>query len=530
MTSNSILYVCIGLVMLVFEPMIATGNPNIRFPPSGNLNRAFPSLNVQNNDNDTEEILPSNKASTNSLDLLDSDADPLSLPTEPEEVEVNFSEPITLEQALELSLKNNQDLIEARIEIERSRFVLREERAALFPTLNFTGSFAAPNLFNYQNSGFLDNIAEQEAEAGIAPNSEESFIAQNRFGGFGNEIFDFGPALELVYDIYDGGSRGALIRIAEKQLRSIELGLNVVTEEILLETARNYYALQNGDASVEIAEAAVVEATRTLSDAQFSEIAGVATRFDVIRARTQLAEAEQTLVTAIANREISRQQLAETLSLPDNASVAAADPVEPAGAWKLSLPESIILAYENRAELQQFLLQREIAEEQQTVALSEIRPIITASAVYALFDNFEDDFDIIDEYSLGLNIRWQLFDGGAAKAQAQQAQKDVEIAETQFANRRNEISLAVKQAYLQLESNLNNINTATQEVEWAETSLEMARLRFREGIGTQTDVIDAQTQLTTARDRLLSSIIDYNRSLAELRRQVSNGRDIGSRN
>ena len=534
MKSNFILTIGIGMTMLIFDAVPAIAKPHLNFNFNlGNnysldLDWALPLLMSQkiaqtlNREGNAEEIIRPGKHSTNSLDLLDSNANPLSLPTRPEEVEVDVSEPITLEQALELSLKNNQDIVEARIEIEQSRFALRQERAALFPTLNFNGNFAAPNFLNYQNSGFLDNIPEQEAEGGIPPDNEQSAITENRFGGFGVEIFDFGPALELAYDIYDGGERGALIRIAEKQLRSIELGLEIVAEEILLETAQNYYALQNGDASVEIAEAAVTEATRTLSDAQFSEEAGVATRFDVIRARTQLAETEQTLVTAIADREISRQQLAETLSLRDNVDVAAADPVEPAGAWELSLPESIILAYQNRAELEQFLLQREIAQEQRTVSLSQIRPTITASAAYALLDNFEDNFDIIDEYSLGLNIRWQLFDGGAARTGAQQAEKDAEIAETQFANQRNEIDFAVKQAYLQLESNLNNIDTATQEVELAEASLEMARLRFQEGIGTQTDVIDAQTQLTTARDRLLSSVIVYNQSLADLRRQVSN--------
>ena len=520
---------CIGMAILAFEPAIASGSPNSNFTQSDNLNRVSPHNSDAQNNGKESEIKPIKEASTSSLDLLDADRNPLSLPTKPGEVEINVSEPITLKQALQLSLKNNRDIAEARIEIDRSRFALRAEKAALYPTLNFNGNFAAPNFLNYQNSGFLDNIAEQEAEAGIPPNSEQGAITQNRFGGFANEIFDFGPALELTYDIYDGGERGALIRIAEKQLRSIELGLEIVAEEVLLETTRNYYALQNGDATVEIAEAAVREATRTLKDAQFSEEAGVATRFDVIRARTQLAQTEQTLVIAIADREISRQQLAETLSLPDNASLAAADPIEPAGAWEFSLPESIVLAYQNRAELEQFLLQREIAQEQRTASLSQIRPTITASAAYALLDNFEDNFDIIDEYSLGLNIRWQLFDGGAAKAGAQQAEKDMEIAETQFANQRNEISFAVKQAYLQLESNRNNIDTATQEVEWAEASLEMARLRFQEGIGTQTDVIDAQTQLTTARDRLLSSIIVYNQSLADLRRQVSDASEIGSK-
>lgn len=50
----------------------------------------------------------------------------------------------------------------------------------------------------------------------------------------------------------------------------------------------------------------------------------------------------------------------------------------------------------------------------------------------------------------------------------------------------------------------------------------MARLKFREGIGTQTDVIDAQTQLTVTRDRFLSAIINYNQSYVHLIRQVSN--------
>ena len=58
-------------------------------------------------------------------------------------------------------------------------------------------------------------------------------------------------------------------------------------------------------------------------------------------------------------------------------------------------------------------------------------------------------------------------------------------------------------------------------------SLRLARLRFQAGVGTQTDVIDAQTQLTTARGSLLSSIIDYNQSYVDLQRQVSNTPDNG---
>ena len=119
-------------------------------------------------------------------------------------------------------------------------------------------------------------------------------------------------------------------------------------------------------------------------------------------------------------------------------------------------------------------------------------------------------------------MQWRLYDGGAAKAGVRQAEKQAEINETQFASVRNQIRLAVESAYLQLISNQRNIGAAREEVELAEESLRMARLKFQEEIGTQTDVIDAQTQLTVTRDRFLSSIIQYNQSYADLIRQVSN--------
>ncbi len=205
--------------------------------------------------------------------------------------------------------------------------------------------------------------------------------------------------------------------------------------------------------------------------------------------------------------------------------LTTADTIEEAGTWDLELAETIVQAFKNRAELEQQLLQREINQEQRTIALSQIRPTLSATANYTANDDFEDDFDINDQYSVGLNLEWRLFDGGAARAGAEQAETDAEIAETQFADLRNQIRFAVEQAFFQLQSNQNNISTATREVELAEESLRLARLRFGAGVGTQTDVIDAQTRLTEARGNLLSSIIEYNQSYVQLQRQVSNTPD-----
>ncbi|MEN9568428.1 MAG: hypothetical protein RLZZ69_3624, partial [Cyanobacteriota bacterium] len=232
--------------------------------------------------------------------------------------------------------------------------------------------------------------------------------------------------------------------------------------------------------------------------------------------------------TAFANQNIARRELAQTLSVSHKADLATADKIQEAGAWNLDLPQTIIQAFKNRAELEQLLLQREINKEQRTIALSRTRPNLSANADYTLNDDFEaDDFDITDQYQVGLNLQWQLFDGGAARARAEQADKDREIAETRFANQRNQIRFDVEQAFFQLRSNKTNIANNTKRVDVSTESLRLARLRFQSGVGTQTEVIDAQTALTNARGERLSSIIEYNQSYADLTRQVSNTPDNG---
>ena len=459
--------------------------------------------------NSVEDIIkPAQQPIPNTTNLNPSQ-NPLSLPTQADEVELDTQKPITLQQAIKLSLKNNQDIKEARIQVERPSAALREAKSGLYPNLDLESGL------NYDDDLFLDSVIEQSADR----TSQSSLIDST------SESFEFSTDLTLSYDIYDGGFRGANIRAAEKEQRTSELNLEVVVEQTRFETARDYYSLQNSDAQVEIEEAAIEDAAQTLQDAQLLEEGGLGTRFDVLRAEVELAQARQRLNIAIANQNIARRQLAETLSINHDSDLATADAIEEACTWLLSLPECIVQAFKNRAELEQLLLQREIGEAQRQIALSQVRPTLSASASYGVNDEFEDDFDISDRYSVGLSLQWRLFDGGAANAGARQAEKDIEISETQFADRRNQIRFAVEQAYFGLESNQKNIGTATKELEPAEESLRLARLRFQAGVGTQTDVIEAQTDLTTARGNLLASIIDYNQSYIDLKRQVSDVAD-----
>lgn len=421
---------------------------------------------------------------------LNPNPNPLQFPTKPEEVRIQQTVPISLAQALELARRNNRNLQIAILELERSRSALRESQAALFPTVDING--------NITNSG-----------NGIINNSSQS--SSTSFNG----------TAQLNYNLYTSGSRQAIIRQAEEELRVDELDVENQSREIALNVTTQYYNLQQADEQARINQSAVTNAQASLRDAQAREQAGVGTRFDVLQAQVNLADAQQQLTNAITQQQIARRQFGTLLSLPQSQDVTAADPVQLAGLWQQSLEQTIVEAFQNRPELPQQLAQRNIAEQQRRQALSQIGPQVGLVGNYNLLDRFDDRSSVTDGYSVGLQASINLFDGGVARARAAQARSNIAIAETQFANQRDQIRFDVEQYYAQLQSNLDNVQTSSVALEQAREALNIARIRFQAGVGTQTDVIAAENDLTQTEGNRVNAILDYNRALANLQRSVT---------
>jgi outer membrane protein TolC len=139
---------------------------------------------------------------------------------------------------------------------------------------------------------------------------------------------------------------------------------------------------------------------------------------------------------------------------------------------------------------------------------------------YDLGKDFQSSTGFADNYSVGARVRWDFLDGGAASARATQERTTQTIADAQYILNRDQIRLQVEQAYNTLISDRQNIDTSTKAEVQATESLRLARLRFAAGVGTQTDVITAETELTRARSNKLRAIVGYNRSLSTLRNAV----------
>jgi OMF family outer membrane factor len=422
---------------------------------------------------------------------------PLQFPTKTEEVTVQGNQPISLAQALELAKRNNRDLQVAVLELERAQASLREAQAALYPNLSVEADVT-------RSQSPVDQL---QVELG-SPTTDEPSTA-------------FNGQAQLRYDLFTSGRRRATIKEAEEQVRFSELAVESQSEDIRRNVSREYYDLQEADERVRIAQSAVENSQASLRDAEALERAGVGTRFDVLRSQVNLANAQQELTNALSRQQIFRRTLATRLSLPQTVNISAADPVQLAGLWQQSLEQSVILAYQNRPELQQQLAQRNISEQQRRQALSNLGPQVSFIANYNLLDRFDDGISLTDGYSVGVRASLNLFDGGAARARATQAKKNIAIFETRFAEQRNQIRFQVEQAFFTQQANLENVQTANTALEQARESLRLARLRFQAGVGTQTDVINAENELTRAEGNRITAILEYNRALADLQRAVT---------
>ncbi len=439
-------------------------------------------------------VIPSSAASTSGQ--LDP-AQTLVVPTTPSQVKLELTKPITLEEVVELVEKTNSDWIQARIAIDRARAVLQEAEAGRSATVSSSAQY------NYTDSAStrLSNINN---------NLSNKTTSQSLTGTVG-----------INYNIFDSGVNDLTIRAAENNLRIAEADLNRARQTIRLSIVTAYYNLQNTDETIRIRRKAVENAEKSLKDTQSRERAGVGTKFDVLQSDVQLANAKQELYNAEAAQLVARRELSRQLNYPATIEITAADKVVPVPEWKLTVEDTIVLAVRNRAELDIRKLEREVARDRANTSLARLGPQLSVFANLNTAADFSTGGGIGTGYQLGARLDWNLYDGGKAVAQVNQFKADQATAETRFEQVARQARYDVEESYINQRSRFQQIATATIAVKQAEEALRLARLRLDAGVGTQLEVITAESDFTRADVNRVQAIIGYNQSRANLERAVS---------
>ena len=531
------------------------------------LNDLF-SINNKITSNSREDILSQqNKTFTLEIYLQNNQNDhPLKLPSQPKDVYISNTLPLTLDQAITLAKVSNRNLQIAKIQLEQAQAVLEQAQSALLPKIsaNVRGNYSVSSTTVLGNRrGRKDNkkqaksIKEQNRRLRKAFDKIENSLKMpfnpndpiqveerinllirqselksnfspippsNRYKTKPNRGFT--ASLEVNYSLYSP-TRKPNIDDAKEKLTISELGIKIIEANLIKDVSLAYFNLQQANQQNEINLNDVQSRNERLEGISMLVDAGLATRLDLLNAQIELDNSIQVLENSQITQETAQRNLAKLLNLSPSISPIINERVKIAGYWQLSLEQTIILALNNRVELEQKLAERESAKAQRKIALAGVRPTVSLySRIDLLQDipsgnnawNFDSNFAV--GYSVGFQANWTFFDGNSSNAQVRQAEALIAITEQGYGEEANKIRFEVESAYFQLYRLLNNIQTATQSIKRAEEAVKAAQIRFRATVNTQTEVLDAQKRLVQAQNNRLNAIINYNKAFIQLERAI----------
>jgi outer membrane protein len=142
-------------------------------------------------------------------------------------------------------------------------------------------------------------------------------------------------------------------------------------------------------------------------------------------------------------------------------------------------------------------------------------PSLTMRGSYN-FEGRNDPFKV-PNWNVGLVLSFPLFDGGGRQGGIEQAEARTRQAMASGVLTRQRIELEVQSAWLAIVEAHERIDTTQSAVDQAEEALRVVQEKYRVGLGSSIEVLDAQTALTQARTNRAQSISDFETAVAQWR-------------
>ena len=417
---------------------------------------------------------------------------------------------LTLEQCLDLTLKQNPSILKARQELQRTRGLLVEARAAFIPQLTASGQYNQTDKRVINVPHIPTNVFPPVAGlTAVSGNQEHPWRAQ----------------VEVSQLVWSGGRASGNLQVARLSDQIAVLAFQQTVADTIFTVRKAFYQILLDQVQVNVREQSVKLLEQQLEDAKHRFDVGEVPRFNVLRAEVELANARPPLIRAQNDLRLSRETLVRLLAIDTPGKRTDFTLINFVGdlayehrVWDLSA--SLTRALDQRPELQQAQKQVVVARENIKLASAGYQPQVSVFGNYGIHNSpFAEDLDnTVHGWTVGAEASWPIFDGMLTHGRVVQARARSEQAELDYEDARRGVELEVRQAYSDYLQALQLIEAQMKTVEEAEESLRLAEARFRAGTGTQLDVLSAQTALTEARSNEIQARYEYNVANASLER------------
>jgi outer membrane protein TolC len=320
--------------------------------------------------------------------------------------------------------------------------------------------------------------------------------------------------------LFDFGGRDAAIALAAESLAAANWTHNATLQTVMLDAITAYYLLFATREAVEATVAAERSALQSLEAARARLRAGSATRADVLQAQTAHSQAVFNRTQAEGDAARSQGVLANVLGISPDRTLRITPPpdLEAQRAIERSVGELLAAARVQRPDLAAAQARVRAAESNVRVRESAAKPTVSlfGSTGVTLSSPGPDPVS----GAIGLSINIPIFTGYFNAYRIQQAREQVLEQAATRDRLADDVALEVWRAYQDLRTEGQSFTTANDLVASAQESYNVALARYRAGVGTVIDLLNAQTALSAALVQRIEARLRWNVAKAALARAV----------
>lgn len=414
---------------------------------------------------------------------------------------------LTVQEAVNIALRNNRDILNAQEEMKRADYQVTEAASGAYPQIN--GSWS------------MDKNLKPQVFVISMPDSN-GVIQKSRLKVGTDYTSSIGA--NLTQPLYVGGKVGKALKAAKiyKQISS-ETERNV-RQNVVLGTVQAFNTAILARELRGIAYESLEQARRHLENVQNLRAAGAATEYDLLRARVNVANQKPQLLDAENSFRTSLLRLKEVMGADPDAQIDIKGVFAAPDTTVLEQAEAEV-ALRNRPDVQATKMTIDLQQKAVEIARADFLPTLTAGTTFAYNGNFEQmSYQASDWYPYwfaNITLSFPIFTGFKTYSKYKQAKVDYHKARTDFRKTRDSVVIEVRENIMNFRKAIDQIESQRMNVEEAARAVELAETLYRNGKATQLEVLDSQLALEVARTNMTSSL--YEGTMAEVTLRKSLG-------
>ncbi len=428
---------------------------------------------------------------------------------------------LTLQGSMELAFKNNPGYQMARKEVEKAKASVGEAYSNILPQINASASLqhswaiqesTIPNFIKFMLPPTFPGINQMPDYVRIAFGLENTLT--------------YGAV--LTQPLFLGGAGISGIKIASAVERATEKNLEAARQSLIYDTANAFYTCLIAKQVVIVREEALKQSRENYEMVKKKFDAGAASKFDLMRAKVNVANTRPDAISARNNYKTALTRLKMVLALPMDTEIEVDGALEYTEDefTQLTLADYQKMALQRRPEVLALEDQKEISRINISIARSAFMPKLFFQTDYSYL-GMKDDLtfgnkDFSKGFSSAISLQLPLFTGMKNSKQYQKAKISYNIMLDTEKQVTDGIAAEVEAVYNKFLEAKERFLSASENVDLAEETFRLAIMMYEEGTNTQLDVFTAQLGLTNARLNYLSSLYEYQLTRYALRKVTGN--------